>query len=93
MYRCIFCEEKFKSETALRGHRVAIHKEDKKYKCDHCDEAFSLKSDVERHVKSIHEECILIPRNFFCDLCDTNYKTKKKSQGSCRESTRKIHGY
>ncbi len=70
-FKCTICDQKLKSDLALKRHVKQLHVEKQEFKCDNCNATFPTKKQLENHHK-------FEMRQFQCHICDKNLESQSK---------------
>ena len=72
-YVCNLCDKVFARKGHLNYHLKQAHEENgKSHKCNFCEKSFATPGMVKSHIDLIHGE----KRNFECDKCDKDFKSR-----------------
>eukprot|EP01083_Nonionella_stella_P169540 575139_1 len=70
-YKCIHCEQKLPTHSALENHYWFQHQDEKPFKCNQCDAAYAVRRSLNCHIKT-HDKT-----NWFkCNECDKSFPQK-----------------
>lgn len=75
IYKCDFCESKFKRSQLLLAHR-RIHTQEKPQICDICGKQFISLSAIKRHIQHVHHRI----KKFRCEVCDLRFDANDKRE-------------
>jgi KRAB domain-containing zinc finger protein len=74
-FECEFCSKTFSFESSKIRHVRSVHQNIRDFKCDVCDDrCFSQSDQLKEHIMRYHTEN---PELFECELCDSNFISKK----------------